>query len=180
MRQVQAQEIMSTPVVAVRAGDPIPDVVRTLRRHGISGAPVLDEFGLMCGVISEGDIVAKEAGPGGLSSLDYARDPYGHGPDTAVGRQIGRRAAEVMTKPVVSAREDARVAEIASLMVRHQINRVPIVRGEELVGIVTRADILSLFDRPPAVLLAEVRTAIRTDLITNLAFERDQSQRELF
>ena len=158
MRRLSAKEIMTTPVTAVRTSDPIPDVVRTLRRHGISGAPVLDEFGLGVGVVSEADIVVKEAGPGGYSDLAYAgrRDPRHH---------ASRRAGEIMTQPVVMAQEETPVHEVAALMVRHNVNRVPIMRGENLVGMVSRADVVALFDRAPGALLADTRRVLTDDLL---------------
>ena len=73
MKHVKAREIMSTPVIAVRTTDALPDVVRTLRRHAISGVPVLDMFGLMVGIVSEGDILERAAGP---AAVEPARPPH--------------------------------------------------------------------------------------------------------
>jgi CBS domain-containing protein len=145
MERMKAKDIMSTPVVVVRLTDPIPDVIRTLRRHAISGVPVVDGFGLMVGIISEDDIVQKEAGFGGLDG--------------------GYNAEDVMTMDVVTASEETLANDIARLMVRYQINRVPIVRGEDLAGIVSRADILALLARSPAGLVAGVRAALRGGLL---------------
>jgi len=158
-RQLKARDIMSAPVVAVREGDPIPDVVRTMRRHGISGVPVLNGFGLLAGVITEADILSKEAGPGGLSALDYLARVTHKVPD-AWARQAGRTAREVMTPNVITAHEDTSVHELARLMVRGGVNRVPIMRGEDMVGIVTRADVIAMFDRAPAEILADTRIAL--------------------
>jgi CBS domain-containing protein len=160
MRPLKAKDIMSTPVIGVPWDASVPDIVGTMRRHGISGVPVLNEFGLLCGVVTEANILEKEAGPGGLSELSYRRDRS----DPAVERQSGARADELMVRNVVTATADEPVREIARTMVRCGINRVPIVEGENIVGIVTRADILALFDRSPAELLAETRSVLRDDL----------------
>ncbi len=158
MKHLAAKDIMTSPVIAVRASDPLPDVIRTMRRHGISGVPVLDHFGLMIGIVSEGDLLKKEAGPGGLSELSYIGRPFGDNPvDTYA---VGACAEEIMSPRVVSATEDTPVRQVATLMVRHEINRVPIVKGEDLVGIVTRADILTLFAASPGELLAAARAVL--------------------
>ena len=162
-KRLKASDIMSHPVVAVRESDPIPDVVRTMRRHGISGVPVLDAFGLMSGVITEADILTKEAGPGGLAALDYLARITNRTPE-AWARQAGRTAGEVMTHPVITATEDTPVHELARMMQRGGVNRVPILRGEDLVGIVTRADIIAIFDRSPSEILADTREVIARGL----------------
>jgi CBS domain-containing protein len=158
-RQLKAQDIMSTPVVVVRENDAIPDVVRAMRRHGISGVPVLNTFGLLAGIITEADILSKEAGPGGLSALDYLARVTHRVPD-AWAKQAGRTAREVMTPNVTTATEDTSVHELARLMVRGGVNRVPIMRGEDMVGIVTRADVIAMFDRAPAEILADTRQTL--------------------
>jgi CBS domain-containing protein len=152
---------MSTPVIAVRWDAPIPDVVATMRRHAISGVPVVDGFGLLCGIVTEANILEKEAGAGGLTELTYRREGR---VDPAVARQKGSTAEEIMVTNVVTATATTSVQEIARTMIRCGINRVPIMDGENMVGIVTRADVLALFDRSPAELLAEVRHVLRDDL----------------
>ena len=117
MKRKTAKDVMTTPVIAVRTSDTVGRVARTLLRHRISGVPVLDDFGLMVGIVSEGDLLARRA------------DRF--------------TAEDVMTPTVFTADEGTPVTEVARRMVRHQINRIPIVRGEELVGIVTRADVLN-------------------------------------
>jgi CBS domain-containing protein len=162
MRHLRAKDIMTTPVITVRAADSLPDVIRVMRRHGFSGAPVVDEFGLMVGIVSEGDLLEKEAGPGGLPELAYVARRYRSDPTEAYAR--GTTVEEIMSRQVVTATQETTVREVAMLMVRNGVNRVPIVRGEDLVGIVSRADILTLFAASPASLLAEARHVISEDL----------------
>jgi CBS domain-containing protein len=162
MTRLRAKDIMSTPVIEVRWDATVPDIVGTMRRHAISGVPVVDEFGLLCGIVTEANILEKEAGDGGLSELAYRREGRRN---AAFARQHGSRADEIMVRDVITAGPDTPVREIARTMVRVGINRVPIMDGENVVGIVTRADILALFDRSPAELLAEVREVFRTALL---------------
>lgn len=161
MRALRARDIMSAPVVGVRWDASVPDIVSTMRRHAISGVPVLDEFGLLCGIVTEANILEKEAGPGGLTELSYRRDGRR---DPALARQAGSTAEEIMVHNVVTATADAHVRELARTMVRCGINRIPILDGENLVGIVTRADILAMFDRTPFELLADVRAVLSEEL----------------
>lgn len=163
MRQLKARDIMSTPVIAVRWDAAIPEIVSTMRRHGISGVPVLNEFGLLCGVITEADILNKEAGHGGLDELSYVRRDTHEG--LALARQSGNRADEIMVCLVVTATLETPVAEIARTMIRQRVNRVPIVEDENLLGIVTRADVLALFDRSPTELLAAVKKVMSDELL---------------
>ena len=142
MRALRARDIMSTPVIAVRWDASVPDIVSTMRRHAISGVPVLDEFGLLCGIVTEANILEKEAGAVGLTELSYRRSGGG----SAVARQIGSTAEEIMIRNVVTAKDDEPVRELARTMVRCGINRIPIMDREDLVGIVTRADILAVVD----------------------------------
>jgi CBS domain-containing protein len=162
MRSLTAKDIMSTPVIEVRWDASVPDIVATMRRHAISGVPVVDEFGLLCGIVTEANILEKEAGEGGLSELSYRRSGRR---SPAFARQHGARADEIMVRDVITARADTPVREIARTMVRVGINRVPVMDGENVIGIVTRADILALFDRSPAELLAEARAVLRNDLL---------------
>jgi predicted transcriptional regulator len=158
VEDLRARDVMSAPVIVVRTTDPIPDVIRTMRRHGITGVPVVDGFGLMVGIISEADIVAMEAGPEGPSELRYRRSLRPTASDGAY------RAEDVMTESAIAVAEDTPIKKIARLMAREDINRVPVVRGEDLAGIVTRKDILALLVKTPSAVLGEVRSSLRDDL----------------
>ena len=109
----------------------------------ISGAPVVDVDGRLVGMISEGDLIRRgEAGtvherPWWLRML--------MGRELLAGeflREHSRRVGDLMTRDVVSAAPDTPVAEIATLLERHRIKRVPIVEGGKLVGIVSRANLI--------------------------------------
>ena len=161
MNRSRAADIMSTPVICLDEDSSIPSAVHVLRTHAISGAPVVGADGALVGVLSEADVLMKEAGYGGLSELAYLGRPFGDG---ELDRQRARCVGELMTRNVVSARPEMPAREVAALMKRHEVNRVPIVDKDKPVGIVTRADILAIFDRTPTDLLKAVRDAIRADL----------------
>ncbi|MDQ7849454.1 MAG: CBS domain-containing protein [Armatimonadota bacterium] len=159
---VQAREIMSSPVLTVTPETPVRDAVQLMLGNHISGLPVVDAQGHLVGIISEADLLPKASEPKPAEPLLEWSGPWlwlerwlgGH--RKAAGRTVG----EVMTRHVVTATEETPVGELAARMVHHQVNRLPIVRGREVVGIVTRADILKVFLRPDAELAAEARQAV--------------------
>jgi CBS domain-containing protein len=169
MRRLPARDIMSHPVVTVRPETTIPELVRVLRDHRISGAPVTDRLGRIVGIITENDILMKEADAAGLGMLAYAVGSFGDGSEAeaTLDRVRGRTVGDVMMTEVITARQDTTVRELAAVMARHGINRVPIVRNEHVIGIVSRADVLRLYDRPAGGLRAEVRRCLVQDLGIN-------------
>lgn len=139
---MQAQAIMTTPVISIDASASIAKAADLMLTRKISCLPVTRD-GAMAGIISEGDFLRRQelgtqrvrprwleflAGPGKVA------DEYVHA--------NGRRVGEVMTTEVVSAPPGTSLAEIVELMARHDIKTVPIVDAGEIVGIVTRSDLL--------------------------------------
>ena len=112
---MKVHEIMTANVVSVREDSPVREVAQMLDRHRISGVPVCDQDGHMVGLVSEYDLIAK--------------------PDA-------RTAAEAMTRDVISVMEDTSVDEVRYLLVQRKIKRVPVLSGQRLVGIVSRADLV--------------------------------------
>ena len=156
---MQAKEIMSSPVLTVAPETPVRDAVQLMLGNHVSGLPVVDARGHLVGVITEADLLLKEVDPKPPPPVVEWTGPWlwferwvgGH--RKAEGRTVG----EVMTHHVITADEETPVHELAARMVRHQINRLPIVRGWEVVGIVTRADILKVFLRGDEDLAAEAQ-----------------------
>lgn len=159
---MQAKEIMSTPVLTVAPETPVRDAVQLMLGNHVSGLPVVDARGHLVGVITEADLLLKEVEPKPPTPVVEWAGPWlwferwvgGH--RKAAGRTVG----EVMTHHVVTANEETPVHELAARMMRHQINRLPIVRGREVVGIVTRADILKVFLRCDEELAAEAQRIV--------------------
>jgi CBS domain-containing protein len=112
---MMAKNIMTRDIVTVSAGMKVKDLAMTLIKNQISGAPVVDRNGKIVGVVSEIDIVAKK----------------------------GKDVKSIMSKKVISVTEETPVEEIAQLMNTHRIKRLPVMNGDEVVGIVSRADIVS-------------------------------------
>ena len=108
-------EIMTPNVISVSEEATLREVAQVLDRHRISGLPVCDDAGHIVGVISEFDLIAK--------------------PDAHTAQQA-------MSRDVISVMEDTSVDEVRYLLVHRRIKRVPVLRGQKLVGIVSRADLV--------------------------------------
>jgi CBS domain-containing protein len=110
-----AGDIMSSPPITVPVGSSRTHIADVLTQHRISAAPVLDDAGQVVGLVSEHDLLAKP----------------------------GQVAEELMTTAVISVSEDTPVADIRHLLIDRRIRRVPVLRGAELVGVVSRGDVVA-------------------------------------
>jgi CBS domain-containing protein len=148
---------MTRDVTTVAPEATLREVAETLVGGRISGLPVVDDSGAVLGVVSEGDIVGKEAGPGPEPSL-LGRILHG----TPPSKLEARTAAEAMTSPAITVDESAEVAQAARLMTERGINRLPVVDDDgRLAGIVTRADLVRAFLRTDA----EIERELREDVV---------------
>jgi CBS domain-containing protein len=147
---------MTTGVVAVRADAPFREIAALLRQHRISGVPVIDQAGKVVGVVSQTDLLAKEAAePGGHP----ARLPH-----RAAAKAGGLTAADLMTRPAVTTGPDELVARAARLMYSLRLQRLPVADHDgRLAGIVSRADVLSVFRRSDE----EIRREVTQDVIAD-------------
>jgi CBS domain-containing protein len=137
---MQAKDVMTTPVISVSEQTRVHDVVRLLLEHRISAVPVVDADQRVLGMVSEGDLLRAPGQARGRQvwwltvlmlggTLDYERIH-------------GSTAGDVMNHPIVAVAEDTPLNEIARLLERRQIKRVPVLRDGRLVGIVSRANLL--------------------------------------
>jgi CBS domain-containing protein len=133
---------MTTRVITVAPDTAVREVARILNANRVSAVPVVDETGRVLGMLSAGDIIrrGRQGGDGGGSwwlSLLAQGAPV---PDATGVQQ--RKAGELMTREVYRAQEDTPVEEIAALLERHGIKRVPVERDGKLVGLVSRANVV--------------------------------------
>jgi CBS domain-containing protein len=153
--RLEARDVMTEPAITVSPDTTIPAVAAMMRRQRVGGFPVVDAAGKLVGVVTETDLLLKEAGAGGRTETSYMRRTaadFQHRPTPTV--------ADVMSRTVVTADEDTSVRELARLMTRHGAHHVPILRDGRIVGIVSRADIVSAFERPSRVILADVQAML--------------------
>jgi CBS domain-containing protein len=152
---MKVEQVMTREVVTVTPETPLKEVAAILAERRISGLPVCDETSRVVGVVSENDILFKELGPdqrrGG--PLAWLLDPA----PSRSPKTIARTAAEAMTSPAVMTRPKAQVSEAARVMVERGVNRLPVVKDGQLVGIVTRADLVKAFVRSDEEIAGEIR-----------------------
>jgi CBS domain-containing protein len=142
----KVMDVMTRTVVAVHTGTPFKEIAATLRDRRVSAFPVLDDAGTVIGVVSEADLIAKEAlesgyetHPGPPSGLLHQRD---------LEKARAATAGELMSRPPVTVRPDDLVSHAAHLMHDRRVKRLPVVDADgRLVGIISRTDVLSVFGR---------------------------------
>ena len=140
---MQSADVMTTNVISVPPDTEVQEIARLLLKHRISAVPVVDSDQRVLGIVSEGDLMRRvevktqnrhswwlEAVS---STKDQAQDFI---------KTHGRTATDVMTEDVIEVTDATPLREIASLLERHHIKRVPVTRDGRLVGIVSRANLL--------------------------------------
>ena len=157
---MKAKDVMTRHVVTIAPNASILEALRLMLQHKISGLPVVDEKGNLAGIVTEGDFLRRAetgterkrsrwfeflVGPGALAA-DYVRSH-------------ARRVDEVMTTDVHTITEDAPLDDVVALMEKHRIKRLPVMRGGELVGILSRANLLHAL----AAIASEIRPSPQTD-----------------
>jgi CBS domain-containing protein len=141
---MNAADMMTSPVVTIGSEATVRDAAWTMLTNRISAVPVLDGQRRLVGILSEGDLL-RRAETGTQRHRSWW-GMFGHGSEQLAAefvRSHGRKVADVMSRNVITAREDTPAPEIARLMETHGIKRVPIVEDGKLVGIVSRADFLT-------------------------------------
>ena len=113
-RTITARDVMSRDLVTVPPSASFEELVKVLAAHRISGVPVVDEDGNLVGIATEADVLARS----------------------------GTTVADIMTRKVLSVTEDTPIEDIGGILTRQRIRRVPVVKGEKVVGIVSREDVI--------------------------------------
>lgn len=149
-------DVMTRQVISVRKSAEYKEILQVMRHERFSAFPVLDRNDRVVGVVSQDDLLVKE----GYSDADQGPGFLAKRGDRA--RAAALTAAELMTRPAVTISPDATTAEAARIMHGKHLKRLPVVTAAgRLVGIVSRSDILGVFDRPDD----DIRKEIETDVI---------------
>jgi CBS domain-containing protein len=140
---MRAQQVMSRPVHTISADVSVYDAAQVLLNAGVSAAPVVDSDGKMVGIVSEADLMYRPE-IGTVPGKSWLQRLLSDDPTRARDyiRCYSHRVADVMTKNVVTADQRTPLRDIAALMQRHRIKRVPILHDGKIVGIVSRANLL--------------------------------------
>jgi len=160
MTRHTVREVMTESVISAYRGARFADIVRLMIRRRISAMPVIDEDRHVIGVVSETDLLAKEAG----------KDPVPAGAALAAAKARAETAEELMTAPAVTVQPDTPIAEAARLLDEHRITRLPVIdSGGRLLGIASRSDLLRVFVRTDQQIHDDVLDALQpvlTDDVT--------------
>lgn len=159
---MRARDIMTTHVVSVGPDETTRAIAQVLLDHRISAVPVVDADGAPVGMVSEGDLIGREQADRLARTDWWLRLFTGQQPlDDAFQARLhtdSRTARDVMAAPLVTVIEDTDVSEIARLLTRHRIKRVPVIRDGRIVGIVSRADLLGVVAAGQPHLTADVKS----------------------
>ncbi len=141
---MRAHEIMSRHVITIGDDASAADAIKTLLAHNIGGLPVVDRSGKLTGMLSEGDFIRRvELGTekrrnrwlSALAGTDQIAIDF--------ARQHGRKVGQIMSPKPITIGEDTTLDQIVRLMESCNVHRFPVMRGDEIVGMVTRSDFLS-------------------------------------
>jgi CBS domain-containing protein len=140
---MKVADVMTRGVISITPESSVTKAARMMLLYDISGLPVIDSSGRLVGIVTEGDFLRRaEIGTEPhrkrwvalLVDIGPLAEEYAH--------SHGRKVEEVMTRDVVTVTEDASLEEVARLMERHRIKRVPVLRDAEVIGVVSRANFL--------------------------------------
>lgn len=129
---MRARHIMSSPVTTVTRSTPVIDCLHTMETTGFTVLPVVDDSQHLTGIVSEGDLL---------------REQFRRSGSQATGDEQAREAptvAEVMSSPVVAMTAEADLSDLASAMLNSRLRGIPIVHDKDIIGIVTRRDLISV------------------------------------
>ena len=168
---MNASDIMTSPPITVGPDTPVRDIAQLLFERRISGVPVVEDARLV-GMVSEGDLLHRHEIGTDRAPRDgswwlrlFSAD---HSPTEYV-KSHARRARDIMTRDVATVAPYTSLAEIATLLERRGIKRVPVVLGERVVGIVSRSNLVqALAVQAPAAASETHDDAIRASLLAEL------------
>lgn len=141
-----ARDIMSTEVITVTEETNVKELARVLAIHQISGVPVVNEQGDLVGVVTESDLIfqtKKVHIPTVITILDsvfYLENPHKMGDE--LKKMAGIKVADILTAPPITVTEESLLDEIATIMAEKNVHTLPVVRGETLVGVIGKKDII--------------------------------------
>ncbi|MFF4957238.1 CBS domain-containing protein [Streptomyces sp. NPDC001222] len=152
----RVEDVMTRAVVAVGRDAPFKDVVGLMDRWKVSALPVLEGEGRVVGVVSEADLLPKEA----VRESDPDRYAEARRLPEAAGAEA-MTAGELMSSPAITVHPGSSLAQAARIMAQRRVKRLPVVNDEGMLeGVVSRADLLKVFLRPDDDIAGEVRRDI--------------------
>ena len=140
---MRAHQIMTRPVITVTPETTVVEAANTMLQRHVSGLPVIDPDGKLVGIISEGDFIRRSEIGTQRKRGRFLRFILGPGQAaTDFVQEHGRKVAEIMTTTPLTITEDTELEKIVQLMEKNNVKRLPVIRGDQIVGIVSRANLL--------------------------------------
>ncbi|WP_214412028.1 CBS domain-containing protein [Sphaerisporangium fuscum] len=155
-------EVMSTPAVTLRREDPIRHAIRKLYGHDITAAPVLGDHGELVGIVSEMDLLCGAFEPDPRASHRVIGTSAGPAP---------RRVGSVMSTTVTTVTENTDVTDLVDLMIARRVKSVPVLRDDQVVGMVSRRDLMAMLAAPDTVVREAVVKALREQFPSGPSWE---------
>ncbi|MGW3399979.1 CBS domain-containing protein [Streptomyces hydrogenans] len=145
-------DVMTHTAVAIGRDAPYKEVVALMDEWKVSALPVLEGEGRVVGVVSEADLLPKEA---------FRDTGPGPGRDEETAKAVAVRAGDLMSSPAVTVHAGASLAEAARIMARRKVKRLPVVNEIGMLeGVVSRSDLLKVFLREDGDIAAEIRRSV--------------------
>ena len=172
---MKASDVMTRRVLTVEPSASVLQAIRLMLQNRISGLPVVDTDGVLVGLVTEGDFLRR------TETTTEKRRPrwleFLVGPGRLADEYVkthARKVDEIMTREPRTITEDTPLEDVVQIMERHKVKRLPVMRGKQLVGIVSRANLLHALASltpfaPPA---ATTDKTIRDRLLTELEHQR--------
>lgn len=162
---MKVKDVMSAPVVSVRPDSPFGSIVELMLTNVIGGVPVITEDGELVGIVTEGDLVSKEAfGGHHRRPLELLADLVAGGESPVIQKARATTAEQLMTRDVQTVGPELDLRKAARVMVEHQRKRLPVVDAGRVVGMLSRRDVLRLFHRSDSELLSDVNRLLADPL----------------
>lgn len=147
---MQAKDIMTSNVIAVTSDSGVRDAAAVMLKHRISAVPVVDESGILVGIVSEGDLMHREeAGTRRRRSWWLWLFANAEALAEEFVKEHSHRVSDIMTHDVITASPETTLVEIAERLEKNGIKRVPIVENGKVVGIVSRANLVQALTMAP-------------------------------
>jgi len=147
--EIRAMDIMTRDVITVKKDHTVNQVIEILMNKNISGVPVVDDEEKVIGIVTEGDLIYRSKKleiPRYFTILDsYIFLDNTKKMEEQIRKMVGYRVEDIMTKDVVTVEEEDTIEDIATIMTKKNVNRVPVLKNGKLVGIVTRRDIIRAY-----------------------------------
>jgi CBS domain-containing protein len=147
---MKISDVMTSPAITVHPAATVEEIARLMIAHRISAVPVVGDRNLLLGIVTEHDLFLKEKSiPFAMQRMPALFDQWAAPEQLPELYEATRHytAADVMTKKVTSVQEESSLGAVAQLMLNRNLKRVPVLRDGQLVGIITRSDLVGLLVR---------------------------------